>query len=102
MGKSGYDVDDAGHASNTEIGHVAYLPSRTSIAIAPRVRSCRIWGLSRGKRESGERTLAGSSTGYRLEQEQLRCQTRLASPCESRDHCPVPTGPPGLPLTRRT
>ena len=45
MGKSGYDVDDAGHASNTEIGHVAYLPSRTSIAITPRVRSCRIWGF---------------------------------------------------------
>jgi hypothetical protein len=90
MRKSGYDVDDAGDASNTEIGHVAYLPSRTSVAITPRVRSCRI-GLSRAKRESGEGTLAGSQTGYRLEQQQLQCQTRFASPCESRDHGPVRT-----------
>jgi hypothetical protein len=29
MRKSGHNVDDAGDASNTEIGHVAYLPSRT-------------------------------------------------------------------------
>jgi hypothetical protein len=40
MRKSGHDVDNAGDASNTEIGHVAYLPSRTTIAITPRVRSC--------------------------------------------------------------
>ena len=62
---SGYDVDDAGDTSNTEIGHVAYLPSRTSIAITRRVRSCRI-GLSRAKRESGEGTLAGSQTDPRF------------------------------------
>ena len=41
-----------------------------------------IWGMdSRGAR-----------TGYRLGQQQLRCQTRVALPGESRDHCPVPTG----------
>ncbi len=45
MRESRHDVDDAGDASNTEIGHAAYLPSRTSIAITPCVRSCRIWGL---------------------------------------------------------
>jgi hypothetical protein len=67
MRKSGHDVDDAGDASNTEIWHVAYLPSRTSIAITPCVRSCRIRGLPQEKRESGERTLAGSQMGYRLE-----------------------------------
>src|ERR1700680_2662403 len=48
MRNSGYDVDDAGDASNTEIGHVAYLPYRTSIAITPRARSCQIWELPRG------------------------------------------------------
>jgi hypothetical protein len=67
MRKSGYEVDDAGDTSNTEIGHVAYLPSRTSVAITPRVRSCRI-GLSRAKRESGEGILAGSQKDPRLEQ----------------------------------
>ena len=91
MRNSGYDVDDAGDASNTEIGHVAYLPSRTSIAITRGVRSCRI-GLSRAKRESGEGTLAGSQTDPRLEQQQVQCQTRLALPGESRDHRPLPTG----------
>jgi hypothetical protein len=44
--KSGRDVEDAGDASNTEIRHV-----------------CLLWR----KRESGERTLAWSETGYRLE-----------------------------------
>jgi hypothetical protein len=70
---SAYDVDDAGDTSNAEIGHVAYLPSRTSIAITRRVRSCRI-GLSRAKRESGEGTLAGSPTDPRLEQ--CRCNAK--------------------------
>jgi hypothetical protein len=65
MRKSGYDVDDAGNASNTEIGHVAYLPSRTSIAMHTRCAIMPNPGASSG--ESGERTLAGSQTGYRLE-----------------------------------
>jgi hypothetical protein len=73
MRESRHDVDDAGDASNTEIGHVAYLPSRTSIAITPCVRSCQI-GLSRAKRESGEGTLAGSQTDPRLEQ--CRCNAK--------------------------
>jgi hypothetical protein len=92
MRKSGYDVDDAGDASNTEIGHVAYLPSRTSIAVNTACAILPNPGLPRAKRESGEWALAGSQTGYRLERQQLRCQTRLALPCESRDHRPLPTG----------
>ena len=67
MRNSGYDVDDAGDASNTEIGHAAYLPSRTSIAITPRARSCRIRGFLGEAGNLGERTLAGSQMGYRLE-----------------------------------
>jgi hypothetical protein len=40
-----------------------------------------IWGM----------VLAGYQMGYRLEQQQLRCQTGVALPCESRDHSPVLT-----------
>ena len=70
--------------SNTEIGHLAYLPSRTSIVITSRVRSCRIRGLPRGKRESGERTLAGPkrAIGWNSSncnaKPDLRCRARAA------------------------
>ena len=77
-------MHDAGDASDTEIWHVAYLRPRTSIAITPRARSCRIWGLPRGQRESGGK-LSRPQTGYRLEREQLQCQTRLALRAECRD-----------------
>jgi hypothetical protein len=87
MRNSGYDVDDAGDASNTEIGHVAYLPSQTSIAITPCVRSCRIRGLPRGKRESGERILAGSQKGYRLN----------SSNCDAKPACVAVREPRPLP-----
>jgi len=59
MRKSGYGVDDAGDASNAEIGHVPTYLLERYIAITPRVRPCRIRGLLGRKRESGERTLAG-------------------------------------------
>jgi hypothetical protein len=62
MRKSGYDVDDAGDASNTEIGHVAYLPSRTNIAIRPRLHA-ESGGLPRGKLKLGKGTLAGAADG---------------------------------------
>jgi hypothetical protein len=42
-----------------------------------------------GKRKARERRY---QTSYRLEQQQLRCQTRLPRACPSRDHCPVLTG----------
>ena len=72
MRKSGQDVDDAGDASNTEIGHVPTCLLEPDIAITRCVRSCRI-GLSRAKRESGG-TLAGSQTDPRLEQ--CRCNAK--------------------------
>src|SRR3984893_16768066 len=85
MRNSGHDADDAGDASSSEIGHVAYLPSRTmyryntACAILPNP------GLARAKRESGEGTLAGSPTDPRLEQcmcnatPDLRYRARVAT-----------------------
>jgi len=56
--KSGYHVDDAGNASNTEIG-TCYLPSRTSIAITRRVHLAES-GLSRAKRNLAKGISRGS------------------------------------------
>jgi hypothetical protein len=82
MRESRHDVDDAGDASNTEIGHVAYLPSRTSIAITPCVRSCRIWGLLGEEGISGRDSRGGPKTGY-----------RLSSNCDAKPAC-VPVREP--------
>jgi hypothetical protein len=61
MRKSGYDVDHAGDASNAEIGHVAYLSSRTSIAIK-QVCDLAESGASSGTAAKDSR---GSQTGHR-------------------------------------
>ena len=46
-------------------------------------------GFLGGNRESGERSLSGHQTGYRLEQEQLQCQNQTSPAEEERDVAPV-------------
>jgi hypothetical protein len=87
MRKSGYEVDDAGDASNTEIGHVAYLPSRTSVAITPLCDLAEPGDFLWGSGNLGERTLAESGLSVRTLATAMPNQ--LGLPCESCDHCPV-------------
>jgi hypothetical protein len=51
----------------------------------PSERSSRNGGFLEGNRESGERSLSGHQTGYRLEQEQLQCQSQTSPAEEERD-----------------
>jgi hypothetical protein len=99
MRKSGYEVDDAGDASNTEIGHVAYLPSRTSIAIPPRVRSCRLGGFLGGSGIWGKNS---RPDGLSVRTVATAVPNETCVAVRDRDPCPVLTGPSEVPLTRRT
>jgi hypothetical protein len=85
MRKSGYDVHDAGDASNTEIGHVAYLSSRTAIAITHHVCDLAESGASSGTAGIWGKDSRGPN-GLSLRTAATAMPNQTRAPCKSSDH----------------
>jgi len=87
MRKSGYHVDDAGDASNTEIGPVPTCLLEP-VSLSHHVFNLANLVLCQETRESGEGLSRGPDR-LSVEQQQVRCQTVDLSQRGSRDHCPM-------------